>query len=291
MKKIAIYGRTFLTAAQKNGLQQLVDIFNNRGIDIFFERNFGVFLKEKFQWDIKSFDAGDITNFEFLVSFGGDGTVLDTLKIVKETEIPVIPINMGRMGFLANINLKDVEFVLDAIAKKDYHILKKRVLKVENSHENIAFPYALNDFVIQKRDTSSMISVEVFSGKSLLNIYWSDGLIVATPTGSSGYSLSCGGPLIAPGSDSFVVTPIAAHNLTVRPVVMPASSELTLKIKSRNETVLVSIDADSFVIDAHSVFKISKADFSFCVLTLNDSSYFQTLRDKLFWGVDLRNNP
>lgn len=291
MKKIAIYGRTFLTEAQKKGLQYLLDIFKRRDIEVFFERNFGDFLKAKFQWNVESFDTSDITNFEFLVSFGGDGTVLDTLKIVKNSEIPVIPINMGRMGFLANINLKDVDLVLESIAKKEYHILKKRVLKVENLQENITFPYALNDFVIQKRDTSSMISVAVFSGKSLLNIYWSDGLIVATPSGSSGYSLSCGGPLIVPGSDSFVVTPIAAHNLTVRPVVMPASSELTLKIKSRNETVLISLDADSFVVDAHSEFKISKADFSFCVLSLNDSSYFQTLRDKLFWGVDLRNNP
>lgn len=291
MKKIAIYGRPSINPHGETALQQLVQALENRGWNPYFESKFANFLEEKLNGTFQKFQSNEIADFPYLISFGGDGTVLDTLQIVQSTEIPVIPINMGRMGFLANVNIQDIDKMLEALENKSYFVNKRQVLKVEDNQGEISFPYALNDFVIQKRDTSSMLKVKVLADEVLLNNYWSDGLIVATPSGSSGYSLSCGGPLLVPGSKSFVVTPIAAHNLTVRPVVMPDDSKLRCTIQSRNDKVLISLDAESYVLPSDTIFEISKADFSFCVLSINKTTYFQTLRDKLFWGVDLRNNP
>jgi NAD+ kinase len=291
MKKIAIYGRPYLNSEGETALQHLLNSLENKGWIAFFESKFGAFVEKKLKSKCQTFEIEAIDDFPFLISFGGDGTVLDTLQIVKSSEIPVIPINMGRIGFLANLNIDEIEKVLNAIENNSYYLNKKNVLKVQDSQGAISFPYALNDFVIQKRDTSSMLKVKVLADQELLNNYWSDGLIIATPSGSSGYSLSCGGPLLVPGSDSIVVTPVAAHNLTVRPIVLPNNLKLRCTIISRNDTILISLDASSYILSSDTIFDVSKADFSFCVLSINESTYFQTLRDKLFWGVDLRNNP
>ena len=289
--KVALYGRAIKYPNFKLFFERFVAALNAN--DISFETTFsyGQFLKKEYNISHPTCSNESLVNqqFDCLISLGGDGTALDTLSLVKDSNLPVMSINLGRLGFLANIKIDEVDKAIHALKNGLTTIEKRTVIQVDSNVDEInEFPYALNDFVIQKRDTSAMITLKTSLNESFLNTYWADGLIVATPTGSSGYSLSCGGPFIFPGSNSLVITPIAAHNLTVRPVVIPDQSILEIDTSGRGKNVLITLDSRSFVVPSNTKITLKRASFEFSMIQLQGVSYMDTIRNKLLWGADRR---
>ena len=226
---------------------------------------------------------------DVLICVGGDGTILDTLSIVRDTGVPILALNTGRLGFLADVQLENLQHALDDIEKGNYSIEQRSLLQLDSSHPLFDYNFALNDFVIHKKETASMIVVHAYLNGEFLNSYWSDGLIISTPTGSTGYSLSCGGPIIFPKSDSFVITPIAPHNLNVRPVVVSDDVVISFEIEGRASSYLASMDARSQSISGEVNMAIRKADHKLNLLRLSNIHFLDTLRSKLHWGFDRRN--
>jgi NAD+ kinase len=227
---------------------------------------------------------------DVLFSIGGDGTLLDTISMVKDSGIPVIGINTGRLGFLASIAKEDIEIAIDNLFQGNYTLDKRSLLCLESSVLGFGdVNYALNEFTLHKKDSSSMVTIHAFLNGFYLNSYWADGLIVSTPTGSTGYSLSCGGPLIVPQSENFVITPIAPHNLNVRPIVVPDNSVITLEMESRGQQLRATLDSRSVNVDASLKLTIKKHHFDISLLRLNNEQFLSTLRNKLMWGIDKRN--
>lgn len=291
--KVVLYGRQVKLNGFKSFYQKLAALLVNQDIDFLVYDEFANFLKTSYGIKCKSCSKESIvsSNFDCLISLGGDGTALDTLQIVKESGLPVMGINLGRLGFLANIKMDELEEAVLSLKNGSTTIETRAVIKIESDIEAInRFPYALNDFVVQKRDTSAMITVKASLNGDFLNNYWSDGLIVATPTGSSGYSLSCGGPLIFPGSKALVITPIAAHNLTVRPAVIPDDNILEIETSGRADTVLITLDSRSFIVPSSTKLIIKLAPFGFNMLKLKGTTYMDTIRNKLLWGADKRDS-
>jgi NAD+ kinase len=292
--KIGLYARLLKTAETVQFLQNLLNLLKERGIEYYFYHKFEDHLKHQHGLlqlgDV--FHSSDLNEnpLDAIISIGGDGTMLDTLQIVRDTEVPVLGVNIGRFGFLASTQMQSIEDTLDEFQNNSYGIEKRTVLQLDSEDQNfITFPFALNDFVIQKKDSSSMITVHTYLNGEFLNSYWSDGLIVATPTGSSGYSLSCGGPLLFPGSASFVVTPIAPHNLNVRPIAISDNNIVTMEVAGRTRSVMVSMDSRSESVDINAQLAIKKAPFTFNLIKLSNENYMKTLRNKLNWGSDIRN--
>ncbi len=227
---------------------------------------------------------------DMVFSVGGDGTFLDSVMIVRDSGIPIVGINSGRLGFLANIAKEDVENAIEEIIRGNYSIESRQVLKLEATNGQFSeFHYALNDLTVQKSDNLSMITVHVYVNEEYLASYWADGLIVATPTGSTAYSLSAGGPIVVPGSDALLITPICPHNLTFRPVMVPFDNKIRLKVEGRSSNFLVSLDSRSEVFSSEDEFVVTKAGFSISVLKLEGHDFYTTLRNKLMWGADKRN--
>ena len=231
--------------------------------------------------------TGDI---DFLISHGGDGTLLDTVTLVREKAIPVVGINFGRLGFLASIGRDEVSEAVKALARRSYIIDKRSLLHLDS---NIPLfndiPYALNEFAIHKRDIAPMIKIHTYINGELLNTYWADGLILATPTGSTGYSLSCGGPVVFPESGSFVLTPIAPHNLNVRPSVIPDNTIVSFEVESRADEIICAMDSRREWVDKNVLLAVRKENFPINLVRLNENNFLQTLRNKLSWGLDKRN--
>jgi len=227
---------------------------------------------------------------KYAFSFGGDGTLLDLLTHVAELEIPIIGINMGRLGFLATTSLENIAEAVDSICKNNFEI-DNRILLQMDSDQNLfnGENFALNDFALLKRDTSSMIRVKVLVDGVYLNTYWADGIIISTPTGSTGYSLSCGGPLVLPQSNNFVITPVSPHNLNARPLIVSDHSEISFEIEARSDNVLVSLDSRSMVVPANVQIKVKKFNKSAKLIKFRDYNQFETMRNKLNWGIDYRN--
>ena len=289
--KVALYGRPIKYSNFQLFFERFVAALNAN--DIIFETtySYGEFLKKEYDINHPTCSNESLLskNFDCLISLGGDGTALDTLSLVRDSGLPVMSINLGRLGFLANIKIDEVDKAIHALKNGMTSIEKRTVIQVDSNVDEInEFPYALNDFVIQKRDTSAMITLKTSLNESFLNTYWADGLIVATPTGSSGYSLSCGGPFIFPGSNSLVITPIAAHNLTVRPVVIPDQSVLEIDTSGRGKNVLITLDSRSFVVPSNTKLTLKRASFEFSMIQLQGVSYMDTIRNKLLWGADRR---
>ncbi|AZI23864.1 NAD kinase [Pedobacter sp. G11] len=229
-------------------------------------------------------------NADVLLSLGGDGTLLDTLSLIRNSNIPVIGINFGRLGFLASINKNEIESALNALINGEYTLDTRSLLVLESDNglfgeEN----FALNDITIHRRDNSAMMIIHASMNDEFINSYWADGLIIATPTGSTAYSLSCGGPIIYPDSENFVVTPIAPHNLNVRPVVVPDDNKLSFEVEARESKFLVSCDSRTVTVERSVKISIKKADFCINLIRLNNETYLNTLRNKLLWGIDTRN--
>ncbi len=225
----------------------------------------------------------------FMISIGGDGTFLESVSFIQETCVPVVGINFGRLGFLAHISSNEIPSAIDQLFNKMYTVEKRSALELVLENNPFAkFPFALNDFTIQKKGTA-MITIDTYIDNDYLCTYWSDGLIVSTPTGSTAYSLSVGGPILSPTTSAFAISPIAPHNLTVRPLVVPDSSTLRLEMSTRDNEILMSLDSRSFAIAQSATATIKKAPFCVGVVNLKGNNYFKTLRNKLMWGADTRN--
>lgn len=229
-------------------------------------------------------------DIDFIISLGGDGTMLDTVTLVRDKSIPVAGINFGRLGFLASIGKDEMRDAIKALSRRSYIIDRRSLIHLDS---NVPLfndvPYALNEFAIHKRDISPMIKVHTYINGELLNTYWADGLILSTPTGSTGYSLSCGGPVIFPDATSFVITPIAPHNLNVRPIVVPDNTIISFEVESRADEIICALDSRRELVDKNVLLAIRKESFMLNLVRLNENNFLQTLRSKLSWGLDKRN--
>lgn len=235
-------------------------------------------------------DAAPSTqDLDLFIGLGGDGTLLDTVAMVGRSGIPILGMNLGRLGFLSSVRLEEVDSALDALIKGQYSLQDRSLLEVID-HPDLLGPnnYAFNEISIHKRDSASMLTVHVNLGNSYLNTYWADGLIISTPTGSTAYSLSCGGPILYPTSDALVINPIAPHNLNVRPFVVPDHFTIRLEVEARSDRCLLNLDSRSVVVDGNSTVTIRRAPFSVKLVQLDGRDFLQTLRDKLNWGLDVR---
>lgn len=274
-------------------IEQLFKILKAKQVEVSLTDTFSKSLK-KIAFATNDFDVlpkkSSLNQMDFVISVGGDGTLLDTVCLVGKKEIPILGINTGRLGFLATAAKENIESTITALFEKKYSIESRSLLSLGSDPTLFnGLNFGLNEFTIHKRDTSSMITVHTYIDKQYLNSYWADGLIVSTPTGSTGYSLSCGGPLITPGARNFVITPVSPHNLNVRPIVVSDESEISFEIEGRSEKFLISLDSRSVAIDASVKLSVKKAEFSAKLVKFADYSYFDTLRQKLNWGFDMRN--
>tara|TARA_R110002049_G_scaffold213973_3_gene385515 strand:- start:1416 stop:2300 length:885 start_codon:yes stop_codon:yes gene_type:complete len=293
--KVAVFGR-FYNKTTASSVETLFNYLLKKDIDAYIETEFSNLIKSESQnqKDYSSFKTFDILDksFDLLVSVGGDGTILRAITFVKDIDIPIIGINTGRLGFLATIQTNEIENAIQDIIDGNYKISERSLLSVETSSKNdniSSLNFALNEVAVSRKNTTSMITVETYLNGEYLTSYWSDGLIVSTPTGSTGYSLSCGGPVITPGTNSFVLTPIAPHNLSARPLVIPDSTEIQLKVDGREEQHLVSLDSRIATLNNGTIIKIKKAGFKIKMIDLLNESFLVTLRKKLLWGEDKRN--
>ena len=244
--------------------------------------------------DIDDFDtfsySDEIKNYDLLICLGGDGSILDSLSIVRSSNIPVFGINTGRLGFLSSISSEEVKAPLDEILSGNLQYERRSILKLSTKSNHFGdINYALNEVTVQKKDSSSMMTIHAYVDDEYLNSYWADGLIVSTPTGSTGYNLSCSGPIIMPGSEVFIITPIAPHNLNVRPLIIPDKKKITLKLEGRDDEFLVALDARSEPIKINEELVIKHGEFYMNVVRTPNHSFFSTIRNKLNWGLDNRN--
>lgn len=293
--KLAIFGKYFKDEKFAE-IQAFFDALIQNGIAFSVYRKFkddcirnGLHIPD----DLATFDEQtgfESGMFDFMVCIGGDGTILSSIEIVKEAQIPIVGINTGRLGFLAGVAAQDsVKLILEL--EKGHFSIDNRTLLELSSDKNMfgGVKYALNDFVIHKKDSSSMITIHAYINGEFLNSYWSDGLIISTPTGSTGYNLSCGGPILYPSSQSFVITPIAPHNLNVRPMIISDQNVISFEVEGRSSSFLATLDSRSESIENNTQLAIKKADFCLNLVRLNGDNYLQTLREKLMWGYDNRN--
>ncbi len=230
------------------------------------------------------------SEFEFIISLGGDGTMLDTVTLVRDKKISIMGINFGRLGFLAGISQEEVTIAVQAIARRTFVVDRRTLIHLDADFPMFGnIPYALNEFAIHKRDTASMIKVHTYLNGEFLNTYWADGVICATPTGSTGYSLSCGGPIVFPEAGSFVITPVAPHNLNVRPIIVPDNNVISFEVESRSENIICALDSRREIVGKNVSLAVKKEDFMVSLLRLGENSFLQTLQNKLTWGLDKRN--
>lgn len=290
--RIGIHGRDF-KAKSSRFIEKLFDQLDHYQTEIWLSSKFvkqvksGVLKKVKY----KTFELGDnLKNLDFFFSLGGDGTMLESVTFVGKSEVPILGINTGRLGFLATTSRENADKALDSLFKGNYKTESRTLLKLSSTPKLFGnLNFALNDLTIMKKDTSSMITVHVYVDGELLNSYWSDGIIVSTPTGSTGYSLSCGGPLVYPKSESFVITPVSPHNLGSRPIVIADNSEISFQVEGRSKKYLVSLDSRFETIDDSVKLVVKKEKFKVKLVILPGHHYFKTLRQKLNWGLDIRN--
>ena len=230
------------------------------------------------------------SGIDLTISMGGDGTFLKTVSYIQDSGVPIMGINMGRLGFLANISKEQIHHTLTQVKEKQFEFQKRSLLRVFTEEDIFGKDnFALNELTLHKKDTASMITVHASLDNKYLNAYWADGLIVATPTGSTAYSLSCGGPIITPGCQVHILTPIAPHNLNVRPVVVPDHLPITLSVEGRDRTYLLSLDGNSKSIKQGEEVVVKKAEFMINVIKFEDNNFLDTIRNKMLWGIDTRN--
>ena len=292
--KVGIFGQSNNENTIKY-VKELVLLCKKFDVSIVFEENFYKSFNEFIDRDaVKTFSGyHDLDqNLDFFFSVGGDGTFLRSITFIRDLAIPVIGINTGRLGFLANIQKESITSAFEQIMRGEFNVQKRSLLevKIEHGDEDLeGLNFALNEITITRKNTASMIKVDTILDKEFLTTYWSDGLIVSTPTGSTGYALSCGGPIISPTSQNIVLTPIAPHSLAVRPLVIPDQTHIELHIDSRADEVLLTLDSRMYTLKNKSILHIQKSDFSIHTIQLNDQTFIRTLREKLLWGEDKRN--
>lgn len=290
--KIAIYGQIYHHNSESS-MTKLLDSLKNNSANVIIESDFYNALTShiKFNESYKTFTKLD-GSFDLLISIGGDGTMLRSVTYVRDLNIPIVGINTGRLGFLATIQVDQIEKAISDIMTRNYTISERSLLCIDTVPKNEQFSelnFALNEIAVSRKNTTSMITVETTLDEEYLTSYWADGLIVSTPTGSTGYSLSCGGPVIMPEAESLVLTPIAPHNLNARPLVISNHTKIKLRVSGREDTFLVSLDSRIATLDNDTTIHIEKAPFKVKMIELNHESFLNTIRKKLLWGEDKRN--
>ena len=291
--RIAVFGRN-ISAVFHDSLKRLFAILHLHGVEVTVYRPFLEYMRREIDYDpegITDFsNHSELRNVDFFFSVGGDGAFLEAISLVRDSGIPMVGINSGRLGFLADVAQQELESALERFFAEKYYLQPRSLIMLENDLGLFSdFPYALNEFTVHKLDTSQMITVHVEVCKDYLNSYWADGLIVSTPTGSTAYSLSVGGPIITPTAANFIIAPIAPHNLAIRPVVISDSEEIKLKVEGRGGRFMASLDSRSEAFGTDGEMKLSKAGFVINVLQFDNQSFYSTLRSKLMWGIDKRN--
>lgn len=290
--KIALFGNEFSPSYLKY-IKHLITKLESENVELIIHHKFHEFLEDSidFSKEIKTFER--ITsneNIDFLFSIGGDGTLLKSVTYIRESNIPILGINTGRLGFISSISTDQIDVAVDNVLKGEYKIRSRTVLKLETVNNLFGTSnFALNEVAVVKKDTSSMIRIDAFVDDEFLNAYWADGLLISTPTGSTGYSLSCGGPIILPGTENIIIAPIAPHNLNVRPIIINENVSIRLKIEDRDQLALVSLDSRSRAFESSLDLIIKKADFKINLIEPKDNSFISTIRNKLMWGSDKRN--
>ena len=293
--KIALFGQYYQNSTAEI-VQKVVTFLESNAITIAFEASFLASLKEK---NIISKEYETYSNynnldsaFKALISIGGDGTILKAATFVRDKNIPIIGINAGRLGFLATIQFENIETLLQKLLNDDYAISKRTLLSIKTTPEYDNFSeldFALNEVTVARKDTTSMITIVTYLNGEYLTSYWADGLIVSTPTGSTGYSLSCGGPVLTPNVESLVITPMAPHNLNARPLVITDDMQIELRISGREEQFLISLDSRISAVSKDTIVRIKKSPFTISIIEFKEESFLNTIRKKLLWGEDKRN--
>jgi len=292
--KVAIYGHTYQESVA-SFVMELLDELNKENAEISIEKDFKNYLSNHdMVKDCNEFTEAEglDESFDMFISFGGDGTILRATTYVKDIGIPIVGVNTGRLGFLATFKKEDVRKVVQEFVKSEYTIVERSLVTVSDSSNIPEFAdlnFALNEVTVSRKDTTSMITVETYLNDEYLTSYWADGLIIATPTGSTGYSLSCGGPVIVPTAKSLVLTPIAPHNLNARPLVISDDTTIRLKVSGREENHLVSLDSRIASVSNGQEIEIRKANFTIKLIEYTSESFLKTLRNKMLWGQDKRN--
>lgn len=291
--RIALYGRGF--GPDYDGLmKEVLRVLRNAGTETIVYTSL---MNDIMRCDAENADYQTFNSYDqlkdkadVLFSFGGDGTMLDSVEYVRDTAIPVLGINMGRLGFLSSVSSNETIDAVNKILKGDFEVEKRSLLELVGEEQRFkGINYALNELSLMRKDGSSLIVIQVFVDDKLLNTYWADGLILATPTGSTAYSLSAGGPIVAPNNDSFLITPISAHNLSVRPVVISDKSVVKIKVDGRCDAYDLSLDSRTKLVDKGLQLEVKKAGFSFNMVKLPEKDFFEAIRKKLLWGNDVRN--
>lgn len=293
--KIAIFGQYYQNDTRPI-IRDIFVFFNANEVELVIEKTFLEILyreqivKKQYQTFADYSDLN--SSFDAMISIGGDGTILRAATYVRDSRIPILGINAGRLGFLAKVQKEDIDTFLHIVLKKKYSISHRTLLSLSSdaSIEGLSnLNFAMNEITVSRKDTTSMITIETYLNGEYLNSYWADGLIISTPTGSTGYSLSCGGPILTPEVAAFVITPIAPHNLNARPLVIPDTTEIELRVSGREDNYLVSLDSRIASVSNNAVLKIKKTGFKINMIEIPDETFFKTLRNKLLWGEDKRN--
>ncbi len=293
--KIAIYGQYYQISTEPI-IKDIFVFLNKNNVDLYIESNFLDLIHEKnlIKRDYKTFSShGELdSSFDMLISIGGDGTILRAAAMVGDSGIPILGINAGRLGFLATVQKENIDEFLQFVIDKKYTLSQRTLLSLTCTPENesiVAINFAMNEVTVSRKDTTSMITIDTYLNGEYLNSYWADGLIISTPTGSTGYSLSCGGPILTPDVKSLVITPIAPHNLNARPLVIPDETEIRLKVSGREENYLVSLDSRITSVKNETILTVKKTPFQINMVEIPEQTFLKTLRKKLLWGEDKRN--
>lgn len=293
--KVAIFGQYYQNDTRPI-IRDIFVFFNANNVELVIEENFlAILYKEEIvKKEYKTFSSNkDLdASFDILVSIGGDGTILRAATFVRNSGIPILGVNAGRLGFLAKVQKEDIQTFLQLVLDKKYTISKRILLSLETTPKNSEIKnlnFAMNEISVSRKETTSMITIETYLNGEYLNSYWADGLIIATPTGSTGYSLSCGGPILMPEVKGLVITPIAPHNLNARPLVIPDDTKIELRVSGREENYLVSLDSRITSVSNNSVLTIKKNSFKINMVEIPEETFLKTLRKKLLWGEDKRN--
>jgi NAD+ kinase len=293
--KIAIYGQYYLNSTEPI-IKDIFVFFKKNNVELIIESAFLEMLYEKniIHETYPTFSTHNEldSSFDMLLSIGGDGTILRAATLVRNSGVPILGINAGRLGFLATVQKEKIDSFLQFVIDKKYSISKRALLSLACSPENEAIHeinFAMNEITVSRKDTTSMITIETYLNDEFLNSYWADGLIISTPTGSTGYSMSCGGPILTPEVKSLVITPIAPHNLNARPLVIPDNTEIKLRVTGREDQYLVSLDSRVTTVKNESILIIKKNPFEINMIEIPEETFLKTLRNKLLWGEDKRN--
>lgn len=293
--KVAIYGQYYQNSTEPI-IRDIFVFFNANNVEMVIE---GGFLELLYEKEIIKKQYKTFTNytelddsFDLLISIGGDGTILRAATIVRDLNIPILGINAGRLGFLAKVQKENIDQFLQLVIERKYTISERTLVSLNCTPENeslMGLNFAMNEITVSRKDTASMLTIETSLNDEYLNSYWADGLIISTPTGSTGYSMSCGGPVLTPDVKSLVITPMAPHNLNARPLVVPDEMEIKLVVTGREENHLVSLDSRSYTIKNDTVLTIKKTPFTIKMVEIPGETFLRTLRNKLLWGEDKRN--